>query len=273
VEEAARGAHLLVHPLIIERDGKAQAVVTATGKIRSYDVASGEVLWECGGLTRNVIPCPVAEAGMVYCMSGFQGNALLAIRLGRTGDLTGSDAIAWTHNKSTPYVPSPLLCNGKLYFFANNNGVLSCLDTKSGDPLFEAQKLEDLAGVYASPLGAADKVYLAGRNGVTVVLKAVRQAGSTGCESARREVRCLACRRRQGTCSCADASTSIASRRSEQGWRAHRRRSPQCRMTGSRFVVSLTWLKAAEPGLPQIVHMNWQQMCSWLKPPFGRSRQ
>jgi outer membrane protein assembly factor BamB len=45
-------------PLIIERDGKAQAVVTATGKIRSYDVASGDVLWECGGLTRNVIPCP-----------------------------------------------------------------------------------------------------------------------------------------------------------------------------------------------------------------------
>ena len=158
-------------PLIIERDGKAQAVVTATGKIRSYDVASGEVLWECGGLTRNVIPCPVADSGMVYCMSGFQGNALLAIRLGRTGDLTGSDAIAWTHNKSTPYVPSPLLYDGRLYFFANNNGVLSCLDAKSGDALFEAQKLEDLAGVYASPLGAAGRVYLAGRNGVTVVLK------------------------------------------------------------------------------------------------------
>ncbi len=50
-------------PLIIERDGKAQAVVAATGKIRSYDVASGDVLWECGGLTRNVIPCPVADAG------------------------------------------------------------------------------------------------------------------------------------------------------------------------------------------------------------------
>jgi outer membrane protein assembly factor BamB len=158
-------------PLIIEHDGKAQAVVTATGKIRSYDVASGEVLWECGGLTRNVIPCPVANAGMVYCMSGFQGNALLAIRLGRAGDLTGTDAIAWSHNKSTPYVPSPLLYNGKLYFFAVNNGVLTCLDTKAGDPLFEAQKLEDLSGVYASPIGAAGRVYLAGRNGVTVVLK------------------------------------------------------------------------------------------------------
>lgn len=158
-------------PLIIERDSKAQAVVTATGKIRSYDPSSGEVLWECAGLTRNVIPCPVADASTVYCMSGFQGNALLAIRLGRTGDLTGSDAIAWTHNKNTPYVPSPLLYDDKLYFFAVNNGMLTCLDTKSGNPLFEAQKLEDLAGVYASPLGAARKIYLVGRNGVTVVLK------------------------------------------------------------------------------------------------------
>jgi outer membrane protein assembly factor BamB len=158
-------------PLILERDGKAQAVVTATGKIRSYDVASGEVLWECGGLTRNVIPCPVADASTVYCMSGFQENALLAIRLGRTGDLTGSDAITWTHNKSTPYVPSPLLYGDKLYFFASNNGILSCLNTKSGEPLINAERLEDLSGVYASPLGAAGRVYLPGRNGVTVVLK------------------------------------------------------------------------------------------------------
>lgn len=158
-------------PLIIERDGKAQAVVPATGKIRSYDVASGDVLWECGGLTRNVIPCPVADTDVVYCMSGYQGNALLAIRLGRTGDLTGGDAIVWTHKKSTPYVPSPLLYNGKLYFFANNNGVLTCLDTKSGNPFIDAQKQEDLSGVYASPIGAAGRVYLAGRNGVIVVLK------------------------------------------------------------------------------------------------------
>ncbi len=118
-----------------------------------------------------MIPSPVADAGLVYCLSGYQGNALLAIRLGRTGDLTGRDAIAWTHNKNTPYVPSPLLYDDKLYFFAVNNGVLTCLDTKSGNPLFEAQKLEDLAGVYASPLGAARKIYLVGRNGVTVVLK------------------------------------------------------------------------------------------------------
>jgi outer membrane protein assembly factor BamB len=158
-------------PLVLERDGKAQAVVSATGKVRSYDVATGKVLWECGGLTRNVIPTPVADKEKVYCTSGFMGNALLAIRLGGSGDLTGSDAIAWTHSKSTPYVPSPLLYGDKLYFFAKNDGIVSCLETKSGKALFDTERLEDLKGAYASPLGASGRVYLVGRNGATVVLK------------------------------------------------------------------------------------------------------
>ena len=158
-------------PLVVEPQGKAQIVVAATGKIRSYDPASGNLNWECGGLTRNVIPSPVADGDMVYCMSGFQGNSLLAIRLGRNGDLTGTDAIAWNYKKSTPYVPSPLLYNGKLYFFAVNNAVLSCLDARTGKVLMDAERLDGLQGVYASPLGAGGRVYLAGRNGATVVLK------------------------------------------------------------------------------------------------------
>ena len=158
-------------PLILEHDGKAQVITDATRKIRSYDLATGKILWECGGLTRNVIPSPVADGDTVYCMSGFQGNSLLAIRLGRTGDLTGTDAIAWTHKKSTPYVPSPLLYGDKLYFFANNNAVLTCLDAKSGKPIIDAERIEGMSGVYAAPVGAAGKVYLAGRNGTSVVLK------------------------------------------------------------------------------------------------------
>jgi outer membrane protein assembly factor BamB len=104
-------------------------------------------------------------------MSGFRGSALMAIQLGRTGDLTGTDAIVWSHARSTPYVPSPLLYNGRLYFFASNNGILSCFDAKTGRPLINAERLEALAGVYASALGADGKIYLTGRNGATVVLK------------------------------------------------------------------------------------------------------
>ncbi len=158
-------------PLVVEQKGVAQVVTSASGRIRAYDLATGKLAWECGGMTRNVIPSPVAGHEMVYCTSGFQGNALLAIRLGRSGDLTGSDAIAWSHNKSTPYVPSPLLYGDKLYFHAGNNGILSCFDAQSGRALIDAERIEDLPGVFASPVGAAGRVYLVGRNGSVVVIK------------------------------------------------------------------------------------------------------
>jgi len=158
-------------PLVVEHDGKPQIVTDATSRIRSYDLATGKLIWECAGLTRNVIPCPVSADGMLYAMSGFQGNALLAIHLGRSGDLTDTDAIAWSHKKSTPYVPSPLLYGDKLYFFAGNNGTLSCFDTRAGKALIDAERIDGLQGVYASPVGASGRVYLTGRNGVTVVIK------------------------------------------------------------------------------------------------------
>ena len=158
-------------PLIVAHGDKPQVVTAATKKVRSYDLATGKLLWECGGLTPNAIPSPVAGDGMVYVTSGFRGSALLAIRLGRTGDLTGSDAIVWSYGKDTPYVPSPLLYGGKLYLFASNNNILSSFDAKSGKGLINAERVEGLQGVYASPLGAGGHVYLVGRNGVTAVIK------------------------------------------------------------------------------------------------------
>jgi outer membrane protein assembly factor BamB len=159
-------------PLIVEHDGKAQVIATATNKIRSYDLSTGQPLWECGGMTTNVIPTAVSDFGMVYATSGYRGSALLAIRLGRTGDLTGTDAIAWEHHKSTPYVSSPLLLGERIYFFAGNNGTLSCFDAKTGKAHFEAERIADLlGGVYGSPVGANGRVYLTGRDGKFVVIK------------------------------------------------------------------------------------------------------
>ena len=158
-------------PLIVEHDGKAQVVVCATGTIRSYDLQSGKEIWHCGKLTDNVIPTPVADADTVYATSGFKGAALLAIKLGKSGDLTGSDSIAWTANKGTPYVPSPLLYNGRLYLFGGNNGQLSCYDVKTGKALLSQQRIDDIQGVYASPVAANGHVYMLSRTGATVVMQ------------------------------------------------------------------------------------------------------
>jgi outer membrane protein assembly factor BamB len=58
-----------------------------------------------------------------------------------------------------------------MYFLQKNNGILSCLDPATGKPHYDQQRLEDITGVYSSPVGAADRVYIAGRNGATQVIK------------------------------------------------------------------------------------------------------
>lgn len=158
-------------PLILKHDNRLQVVVSNSGKVRSYDLATGKLNWECGGMTDNAIPTPVTGHGLLYTMSGFRGAALLAIKLGSTGDVAGTDAIAWSHNKSTPYVPSPLLYDDMLYFLAGNNATLSCFDAKTGKAHYEAERLTGLFGMYASPLGAGGRVYIVGRDGGAVVLK------------------------------------------------------------------------------------------------------
>lgn len=159
-------------PYILEDGSRTLAVVNGNNKVRAYDVKNGDVVWECGGQTLNCIPTPVSGHGLVIAMSGFRGNALQAIKLGRTGDLTGTDAIAWSYNKGTPYVPSPLLYGDELYFFGGNNAMLSIFDAKTGNRHVETERLSGMTGVYASPIAAAGKVYLTGRDGGFLVLKA-----------------------------------------------------------------------------------------------------
>ena len=87
------------------------------------------------------------------------------------GDITGTDSIVWTLDRDTPYVPSPLLYDGILYLLKTNNGILSAFEAGSGKPHYALQRLEGLPEVFASPVGAGGRVYIAGRDGVILVLR------------------------------------------------------------------------------------------------------
>ena len=159
-------------PLVVEHDGRDQVIVPGMNRLRSYDLQNGEIVWESEGLTMNPIPSPVGANGMVFAMSGFRGNNLKAIRLaGASGDITGTDRIAWELTRDTPYVPSPLLYDGILYFLKTNSGILSALDAETGKPYYALQRLAGVPNVFASPVGAAGRVYLPGRDGTTLVIR------------------------------------------------------------------------------------------------------
>ena len=162
-------------PLIARHAGQTEAVVPATERIRGYDLASGRELWNCGGLHVNVIAAPAMRNDTVYAMSGYGKSTALAIRLGNAGDLTGTKAVVWKYHRAAPYVPSPLLYDDSLYFLARMDGLLTCLDATTGLPRFEGERLPGIRGIYSSPVGASGRVYVAGRDGATVVLKHGRQ--------------------------------------------------------------------------------------------------
>ncbi|HLA09963.1 MAG TPA: PQQ-binding-like beta-propeller repeat protein [Pyrinomonadaceae bacterium] len=157
-------------PLAIEHDGKKQIIVSATNKVRSYDPANGRVLWECGGLGVNVIPVPVYHNGHVLAMSGFRNPRLMAIKLGKEGDLTDSDAVSWSHTRGLAYTPSPLLFDNTLYV-VTDNGMTSAFNATTGEPYYAQDRLPKPYNFKASPVGANGKIYLATEEGDVVVVK------------------------------------------------------------------------------------------------------
>lgn len=164
-------------PLVIDYQGRTQVVVSATQRVRGYELTTGKLIWECAGLTDNVVSSPVYGHGMVFAGNSYYRQAMLAVKLdGAQGDITRTDRVAWRLNRLTPYVSSPLLYGDTLYFLRHNQNVLSRLEPVSGQPRGEPLRLEDIRDfIFASPVGAAGRIYITGRDGTTVVIRHDRE--------------------------------------------------------------------------------------------------
>jgi outer membrane protein assembly factor BamB len=158
-------------PIVVEHGGRAQVIVSGTDSLRGYDLATGEVIWECKGLSSNVVASPVYGGGLVYAGSSYDTRAMMAVRLdGARGDITGKKQVVWTRRRGTPYVPSPLLFGNSLYTLNHYQGLLARVDAKTGEDQGGPFRLEAITDVYASPVGGAGRVYITSRDGVTEVI-------------------------------------------------------------------------------------------------------
>ncbi len=157
-------------PLVADYKGKKQLIVSATKKVRAYEPETGKVIWECAGLGANVIPHPIQFNDTVLVMSGFRDPKLMALRLGKEGDLTGTDAVLWSQTRGLSYTPSPVLNDGK-YYTLTDNGMFSCFNATTGEPYYLQQRLPQADNFKASPTGAGDKLYLASENGTVTIIK------------------------------------------------------------------------------------------------------
>ena len=158
-------------PLIVAHEGRLQAIVPASKMTRSYDVKTGQLIWEASGLGANVIPTAVTGNGVVYVTSGYTRPAIQAIKLSARGDVSEKNDIVWSIRQNGPYVASPVLSGDRLYVTKERRGQLSCLDARTGEFHFKDKELPGIRDIYASPLLANGHLYIAGRDGTVVVVK------------------------------------------------------------------------------------------------------
>ena len=159
-------------PIVIEAGGRPQVVVSGSRTVRGYDLAGGGMIWECPGLSvENVVATPVAGFGLVFAGSSYDRQAVLAIPVQPSGgEAGGRRRAAWSRTRGAPYVPSFLLYGEALYFVRHFQNILTRVDARTGRERPGPMRLKSLDRVFASPVAAAGRVYVTGRNGVTVVL-------------------------------------------------------------------------------------------------------
>lgn len=159
-------------PVVAEHNGTAQVILNGSTRVRSYDVTSGKLIWECGGQATNPIATPIIYDGKAICMTGYRGYAVYSISLDAKGDVTDNEEfIAWSRSDVGPYIASATLLNDRLYVTKSRDGVLYCLNAKTGETIFGPERLPEASTLYSSLVGADGKVYVSDRDGTTVVLE------------------------------------------------------------------------------------------------------
>jgi outer membrane protein assembly factor BamB len=156
-------------PRIFTWQGRRQVVLNGV-IVRSYDVDSGALIWQCGGQSASAVPMPAVGHGMVFATSGWARDVLYAIRLGQRGDLTDSEHVVWSLFRGTPYVPCPMLWGDEIYLLEDRS-FFSCFRATDGKNHYLKRRLPGILNFSASPVGASDRIYLLSEEGKTVVLK------------------------------------------------------------------------------------------------------
>jgi len=158
-------------PILVRTAKRAELITSGTEFVISYDPATGKELWRHKGVESNAIPSPVANSEMVFLVAGFPAKIAMAIKLGGSGDLTGTPNVPWTYAKGTAYVPSPILYGDYLYL-TTDRGILTCIDAKTGEVKYEGGRIPIPATFTASPVAFEGKILMTSEDGDTFIVKA-----------------------------------------------------------------------------------------------------
>ena len=121
----------------------------------------------------GLVVVPTAKRGPVFAVDPALARDAGALSADdeTAADVAGTNAVAWSLDRGTPDVPSPLIAGGLVYL-CDERGVLAAHDAATGAEVYR----ERLAGdrFRASPVLADGKLYLTSRDGTVSVVRAGR---------------------------------------------------------------------------------------------------
>jgi outer membrane protein assembly factor BamB len=157
-------------PQIVTVGGSPVLVSSGSMAAYGYDPLTGKELWRLEERTSfSASTRPVSGHGLVYYSTGFSTGQVLAVRPDGRGDVTNTH-VAWRATRGAPKKPSPLLV-GDLLFVVNDNGVVTCLDAKSGAEVWTGRVSDTYS---ASPITAGGRIYFFSEDGKATVIEAGR---------------------------------------------------------------------------------------------------
>ncbi|MCP4788404.1 MAG: PQQ-binding-like beta-propeller repeat protein [Fuerstiella sp.] len=177
--------HSYASPMLYNFGGVSFLITHGADYTIAHSLDDGKELWRLGGLnphddpsrryhpTLRFVASPAAADGIIVCPTAKNGP-VFAVRPDRSGDLTNSkEALLWSREKNTPDVPSPLI-HGDLVYLCRENGMLLCLDRKTGEEVYHERT--NNGRHRASPLLAHGHIYLTARDkGTITVIKTGRE--------------------------------------------------------------------------------------------------
>lgn len=158
-------------PVIVKTATRTELVASGNEHVISYDPATGKELWRCQGTGGYTVPTPLVGHGIVVVSAAHPVKRAVAIRLGGSGDVTGTSQVAWQRDKGTGYTPSSILYGDYVYLMTDR-GLLTCIDAKTGEIKYEGARVPKPTTFSASPIAFEDKILLTSEDGDTYVLKA-----------------------------------------------------------------------------------------------------
>lgn len=169
-------------PMVIKVGGKEQIITTSNPLAIAYDAASGNELWRVECLSGDVAPSPAFGSGFVHVAN--LGSYMSALRPDLKGDISKT-GIGWQSQDDLPDITS-LLCHDDLLYLLTTEGVLTCVDAKTGKKVWNQNYNERFN---ASPIFADGKIYLMEISGKAHILEAGRAYKEVASPSIGEEVR------------------------------------------------------------------------------------